>query len=202
MLTTKETQTLHLIRSELNTVGTFPTVRKLMQLLGYKSPRSASQILISLEEKGYLEKKPNGRYVLSDDVSRQTEREQTVKIPFVGNVACGLPILAIENIEAQIPVSKKLLKSGERYFILRASGTSMNKARINHGDMVLIRQQQTANDKDIVVALIDDEATIKEFHRQDDLVILKPNSNDKSHQPIILTEDFRIQGVVERVINF
>ncbi len=202
MLSSKEIHTLRLIRSELNTVGTFPSVRKLMALLGYKSPRSASQILISLEEKGYLEKKPNGRYILSNKATQQTEREQTVKIPLLGNVACGLPILAVENIEAEILVSKKLLKDGERYFILRASGTSMNNASINDGDLVLIRQQQSAENGKRVVALIDNEATIKEYYHQGDMVILKPNSTDKKHQPIILTEDFKIQGVVERVINF
>lgn len=125
---------------------------------------------------------------------------QTVKVPLLGNVACGAPIFAQENVEAYIPVSTKLIKSSNKYFILRARGDSMNEAGINDGDLVLIKQQQVANDKDLVVALIDDEATIKEFHKKQNMIILKPKSTEKKHQPIILTEDFRIQGIVETVI--
>jgi len=125
-----------------------------------------------------------------------------VNVPVLGTTSCGLPILAVENKEAEIPISSKLLKKESKYFILRVSGTSMNEAGIQDGDLALVKQQSTAENKDIVVALIDDEATIKEYHRQGDMIVLKPKSNDKSHQPIILTEDFKIQGVVERVINF
>lgn len=126
--------------------------------------------------------------------------EQTVKIPLLGNVACGTPIFAQENIEALIPVSKQFVKASNNYFILRASGDSMNEAGINDGDLVLIKQQQTANNKDLVVALIDDEATIKELNKSENIIVLKPKSNNNIHQPIILTEDFKIQGIVETVI--
>lgn len=125
---------------------------------------------------------------------------QTVKIPLLGNVSCGTPIFAEENIEAHIPVSTELIKSSNKYFILRATGDSMNEKGINDGDMVLIRQQQFANNHDLVVALIDDEATIKEFHKKQNIIVLKPRSTYKKHQPIILTSDFRIQGIVETVI--
>lgn len=125
---------------------------------------------------------------------------QTVKVPLLGNVACGLPIFAEENIEAFIPVSDKLIKSSYRYFILRASGDSMNDAGIDDGDLVLIRQQQFAQNGDKVLALIDDEATIKEFHNNGNMIVLKPRSKNSKHQPIVLTSDFRIQGIVETVI--
>ena len=85
--------------------------------------------------------------------------------------------------------------------MLRAFGDSMNKAGINDGDLVLVRQQQTAENGDKVVALIDDEATIKEFHHEGDMIILKPQSTNSKHRPIILTWDFKIQGVVEKVIT-
>lgn len=124
-----------------------------------------------------------------------------VKVPLLGTASCGMPILAIEDREGEIPISSKLLKKGNKYFILRATGTSMNKAKIQNRDLVLVRQQSTAENGERVVALIDDEATIKEYYRQDDMVLLKPNSTDTKHQPIILTEDFKIQGVVERVIT-
>ena len=126
----------------------------------------------------------------------------TVDIPLLGNVACGLPIFADENIEAQVPISIKLIKKGFRYFLLRAKGNSMNDAGINDGDLVLIRKQQQAENGDKVVALINDEATIKEYHHNGKLVVLKPKSKSSKYQPIILTDDFIIQGVVESVIAF
>lgn len=125
---------------------------------------------------------------------------QTVKVPLLGVVACGTPIFAEENIEAFIPVSDKLIKPSNRYFILKASGDSMDDAGINDGDLVLIRQQQTAQNGDKVVALIDDEATIKEFYHNGNMIVLKPRSKNSKHQLIILTNDIRIQGVVETVI--
>lgn len=126
---------------------------------------------------------------------------ETIKIPLLGDVACGLPIFAEENVEAEIPISIKLIKKGHKYFLLRAKGDSMNDAGINAGDLVLIRQQDYAKNGSQVVALIDDEATIKEYHHNGSLVVLKPKSKNKKYQPIILTDEFRIQGVVEAVIS-
>ena len=124
----------------------------------------------------------------------------TINIPLLGNIACGLPIFADENVEAHVPISIKLIKKGYRYFLLRAKGNSMNNAGINDGDLVLIRQQQQANNGEQVVALINNEATIKEYHHTGKLVVLKPKSKSSKYQPIILTDDFLIQGVVESVI--
>ncbi len=131
---------------------------------------------------------------------KTTISEETINIPLLGNIACGLPIFADENMEAQVPVSIKLIKKGFRYFLLRAKGNSMNNAGINDGDLVLIRQQQQAENGDKVVALINDEATIKEYHHNGKLVVLKPKSKSKKYQPIILSDDFLIQGIVESVI--
>jgi repressor LexA len=126
---------------------------------------------------------------------------RTVRIPLLGTVACGSPIFAEENIEAMIPVSEQFIKSSNKYFILRASGDSMNEVGINSGDLVLIKQQNTAENGDYVIALIDDEATIKEYHNNGELIILKPRSSNPKHTPIFLTFDFRIQGIVEKVIQ-
>ena len=128
------------------------------------------------------------------------EYEQMINIPVLGNVACGFPFLAEQNIETEISISRKLIRKDKNYFILRASGNSMDKANIEDGDLVLIRQEQTAENGDNVVALIDDEATIKKFSNQGNIIVLKPQSSNKEHQPIILTRDFKIQGIVERVI--
>tara|TARA_R110002073_G_scaffold261538_1_gene424427 strand:+ start:2238 stop:2879 length:642 start_codon:yes stop_codon:yes gene_type:complete len=127
--------------------------------------------------------------------------EKMISIPVLGNVACGHPLFAEENIETEISVSTNLIRTDKNYFILRASGDSMNKANIDDGDLVLIRKEQTAEDGDRVVALIDDEATIKEFRNNGDHIVLLPKSTTKEHQPIILTRDFKIQGIVESIIK-
>lgn len=129
------------------------------------------------------------------------EYEKMVNIPVLGNVACGYPLFAEENVETEISVSTKLIRKGKKYFILRASGNSMDKANIDDGDLVLIRQEQTAENGDKVVALIDDEATIKEFCSQGNMIVLKPQSSNKEHQPMVLTRDFKIQGIVESIIK-
>jgi repressor LexA len=124
-----------------------------------------------------------------------TMSEQTVDVPLVGAVACGLPSLAEQEAEAVIQVSTKIARPGHTYFMLRAKGTSMNKSGIDDGDLVLVRQQATAGEGEKVVALIDDSATIKHFHREGQVVMLKPNSTDK-HKPIVVSEEFLIQGIV------
>ncbi|SHH60033.1 transcriptional repressor LexA [Winogradskyella jejuensis] len=133
-------------------------------------------------------------------VKRESNSIDTIEVPLVGSVSCGLPILAEENIEAHIPVATKLIRKSNNYFLLRAFGDSMNKKGINSGDLLLIKQQQVAEDKDLVLALVDDEATVKEFIDNGDTIVLKPHSTNPKHQPIILTNDFRIQGIVEKVI--
>ena len=196
-----ELEAVRFIRNSIMNKGEFPTVRELMAELKYKSPRSAAVILEQLIEKGILKKKADASLQFRDIEEDGKVRAQTVDVPLLGTVACGVPILAEENIDAMIPVSVKLAKPPHKYFFLRAKGDSMNEVGINDGDMVLVKQQITANNGDIVVALIDDEATVKEFHRQGNTIILKPRSkNKKKHQPIILTRDFQVQGLVVSTI--
>lgn len=140
----------------------------------------------------------SGLFTLSES---ESEYQLTTNIPLLGNVACGHPLFAEENIESEIPVSVELIRKDRNYFILRASGDSMDEAKIYDGDLVLIRQEQVAENGDKVVALIDDEATIKEFWKQGNMIVLKPKSTNKIHQPIILTTDFKIQGIVEEIIT-
>ena len=180
--------------------GKTPSVRELMTALGYKSPRSAALIIEELIQKGILRKRSNGDLQLIKDIDADSVHARTVDIPLVGTVPCGVPILAQENIEGFIPVSVSLAKPGFKYFLLRAKGDSMNKAKINDGDLILVRQQPTAQNGDIVVALIDDEATVKEFQHSKNCVVLMPRSNNKNHKPIILTENFQVQGVAVTTI--
>ncbi|MEP2935453.1 MAG: transcriptional repressor LexA [Gilvibacter sp.] len=202
-LTDRELKGLKIIRNLLVHQGRVPSVRELMVQMDYKSPRSAAVIMSSLEEKEILKKKPDGSYQLLDFEIPEDfgSRAQTVKVPLVGNVSCGIPFFADENIEAEVSISIEMIKDGYKYFLLRAEGDSMNEAGIDIGDLLLIRQQPTANNGDRVLALIDDEATIKEYHKKNGMVILKPKSSNKTHQPIILTSNFKIQGIVEEVIS-
>jgi len=154
--------------------------------------------------KGKVEKSKPYKHIQSSLFTlaeSESEYQQTTNIPLLGNVACGHPLFAEENIESEIPVSVELIRKDKNYFILRASGDSMNEAKINDGDLVLIRQEQVAENGNKVVALIDDEATIKEFWKQGNMIVLKPKSTNKIHQPIILTTDFKIQGIVEEIIK-
>ena len=149
-----------------------------------------------LIDKGYLLRTPRGGLRVLKEPEDRAQSERTIEVPLVGSAPCGAPLLAEENIEAMIPVSQRIVRPGANYFLLRASGTSMNQAGINDGDLVIVRQQPVANDGDRVVALIDDEATIKELRRHGNTIALVPKSTDKKHKPIILDRDFFVQGVV------
>ena len=202
-LSDKELEALKIIRNSFVHQWRIPSVRELMIGLGYKSPRSSAVLLKNLEEKEILRKKSDGSYQIVDFEIPEDfgSRAQTVKIPLIGSVSCGMPIFADENIEAEVSISVEMIKSGYKYFLLKAEGDSMDKAGINNGDLLLIKQQQDAENGDRILALIDDEATVKEYNKSNGMVILKPKSNNQIHQPIILTDNFRIQGVIENVIK-
>ncbi len=199
-ITGKESEAIREIRNSLMHVGRIPTMRELMSSLGYRSPRSASLIVNKLIKKGILRRKVDGGLQFTRNLAEDTTRAQTIDVPLIGMVACGTPMLAEENIQGMISVSTKLARPPYRYFLLKARGDSMDQKGINDGDLVLVRQQTTAQNGDTVVALIDDEATIKEFRIGAETFVLAPRSKNKQHQSIVLTKDFQIQGVVVTVI--
>lgn len=199
-LNQKQADALRHIRNWLMHKGKTPSVRELMTALGYKSPRSAALIIEELIQKGILRKRSNGELQLIKDIDSDSVHARTVDVPLVGMVTCGAPILAQENIEGYIPVSVALAKPGFKYFLLRSKGDSMNKSGINDGDLILVRRQSSAQNGDIVVALIDDEATVKEFQHKKNCIVLMPKSSNKNHKPIILTENFQVQGVAVTAI--
>lgn len=200
-LNSKQIETVRHIRNYLVHSGQSPSVRVLMKALGYKSPRSAAIVINALIEQRIIKRRSDGSLQLLNDLEETSANARTVAVPLVGTVSCGYPILAQENLEAFVPVSKTLAKPGGRYFLLRAKGDSMNAAGINEGDLVLVKQQSNARNGDIVVALIDDEATIKEFFKDGGTITLKPRSHNKVHQPIILSDNFLIQGVVVKTVS-
>ena len=152
----KAREALRHIRNWVMHSSRVPSVRELMSLMDYKSPRSAMLLMEELDQSGYLQKKDDGSYRLLKDLE-EVNFTSTKSIPLVGTVTCGAPILAEENIQAYIPVSTVLISRGSKYFLLKAKGDSMNLAGINEGDMILVRQQPVAENGQNVVALIDDE---------------------------------------------
>lgn len=198
-LSDTDKKALNLIKTKIINEGRKPTLREINEVTGGKSPRSASIVIDRLERMGLLKKLGTNLH-LTENNSNSHLSIETIDVPLVGTVTCGLPMLAQENIEAYIPVSTALAKRSSKYFLLRASGTSMNNAGINDRDIVLIKQQNTADNGDKVVALINDEATIKIFERSNSVIILRPKSRDEKHKPILLTENCQIQGIVIAVL--
>ncbi len=196
-LNDKDKKAFALIRNKIVHYGESPTLNEINEVTGGRSPRSASLVVNRLIEAGLIKK--IGRQLILTG-SQTTASISTVDVPLVGTVTCGTPVLAEENIQAMIPVSTGLAKKGSKYFLLRAVGDSMNLADINSGDLLLIRQQDTAEDNDKVVALINDEATVKVFKKANGAVVLQPKSTNKNHKPIILTDNCMIQGVVVAVL--
>ena len=177
-----------------------PTTRDLQEIMQFKSPRSVGQCLDSLERDGFISRTSGSRNIKILRRPEDIENRKTVRIPVVGKVACGAPLLAEENIEDHIDVSEKIARKPYHYFILKAKGDSMDKAGIKNGDMVLVRQQPAAQDGEVVVALIDDGATIKQLRILKDHVKLESHSSNANHKPIILERDFQIQGVVMKTL--
>ncbi|MFH1601644.1 MAG: transcriptional repressor LexA [Candidatus Shapirobacteria bacterium] len=197
-LTSKQKTVLSLIKDQVSKNGVMPTLEELRVLLGLSSVSSVQRHTDALKEKGYLK---NARGLSLPDSSDK------VQIPLVGNVACGVPFLATENVEAYISYdASKIGGSPNDYFFLRAVGDSMNATRvsgkaIDDGDFVLVQKQQTADSGSRVVVLVGDEATIKKIIPEDGYVRLQPESTNPKNKPIILLENFSVQGVAIDVIK-
>jgi repressor LexA len=196
----KDQKGFNFIRSFINYRGRTPSLRAIAEHMAYGSPRSAAMLVERLTKLGYLARTPAGSLRLLRDTDQQSLTGQVVELPLVGSVPCGLPMLAEENVEAWIRVSQRIAKPGATYFLLRASGDSMNQRGIQDGDLLLVRQQPVAHNGDRVVALLSDEATVKEFRRESGKVMLLPRSTNSVHKPIVLESDFLIQGVVVDIL--
>ena len=191
MLNAKQKQVLSFIRTYYRDNGKLPTVREVQSEFWYASPRSAQVIINALLNEGFLLRWNDKRLILW----KTEETGTTIDVPLVGDVACWNPIFAEENTEAYYAVSTQIASPPYKYFFLRAKWDSMNLEGINHGDLVLVREQNHANNGQKVVALINDEATIKEYQAHKDYIALIPHSDNNKHRPIILHDDFLIQWV-------
>jgi repressor LexA len=196
---------LRAIRNSLVHHGVPPTVEELRSALGVGSTRTVQRYLEWLEEEGDLERwsGARGMRLLRDP----DQGVKTRAVPLVGEAPAGPLMLAEENREGWLRLPLELASpASASFFLLRVRGDSMNRARVGNdiiegGDLVLVRQQPTAESGSIVVALIDGEATIKRFTRGPGYVLLQPESSNSEHQPILIDQDFRILGAVTRVIK-
>lgn len=166
---------LEYIKSEIQTKGYPPSVREIANAVGLKSTSTVHGHLTRLEKKGLLHRdamKPRAMEVIGDP---NFVRNATTAIPVVGRVTAGQPILAEENVDEYIPIPDAMLGDGE-HFILLVKGESMIQAGIMDGDYVVVRKQQEANNGDIVVAMIEDSATVKRFYKEHGHFRLQPEN--------------------------
>lgn len=202
-LTIEQRRILNVIKDLTIKLGKPPTLEEIRQASNHNYISSVQRHVEELKNKGYLDHVPNQSRSLQPSHSHS----QRINIPLIGNVAAGTPILAMENIEAYIPYEPTKIKVNLRdYFFLRAVGDSMNLAefygrKIDNGDYVLVRKQNTADVGQIVVALIEDEATIKKYTQGEGHIILKPVSSNPANKPIYIFDDFHILGIVVDVIK-
>ena len=212
----KQQAVLDCIRRSIQEKGYGPTVREICQDLGLSSPSTVHVHLNSLEEKGYIKRDPLKSRSITltnlDDEDCEPEQEhfavsgnnftrpsfsKIVDLPLIGNVAAGSPILAEENITDTISLPTDIVGDSAA-FLLSVRGDSMVECGINDGDYVVVKQQPVANNGDIVVAIIDDGATVKRFYKEADRIRLQPENS--SMEPII-TRDCSIAGKVVAVFR-
>lgn len=192
-ISTKQQEILNYIKDEILKKGYPPTVREICETVSLKSTSSVHSHLETLEKNGYIRRDPTKpRAIEVCDDSFQMVRTETVSLPIIGNVAAGQPILAEENIEEYFPVPADVVPKGES-FILNVHGDSMINAGILNGDRVFVNSCNTASNGEIVVALIDDSATVKTFYKEDGHIRLQPEND--TMDPIIV-EHCQILGRV------
>lgn len=182
-LTKRQAQIYDFICSEVATKGYPPSVREIAEAVGLSSPSTVHTHLQVLEDKGYIKRdlsKPRALEILGQNPSRPSSDSVgsdsgVIRVPLVGRVAAGTPILAEQNIESVLPLPQALVGDAAS-FALRVKGESMIQAGIFDGDFVVVKEQSSAANGQIVVALIGDEATVKTFYLEQDRVRLQPEN--------------------------
>ena len=196
----KQQEILDYIKNEILNRGFPPAVREICEAVNLKSTSSVHSHLEALEKNGYIRRdatKPRAIEIIDDNFN--LTRREVVNVPLVGTVAAGQPILAVENIEAYFPVPAEFIPN-EQSFMLKVKGDSMINAGIFDGDQVLVKQQSSAGNGDIVVALLEDAATVKTFYKEDGYYRLQPEND--TMDPILVHGDIQILGKVFGVFRF
>lgn len=198
-ITNKQLEILEYIKNTILSEGYPPALREICEAVHLKSTSSVHSHLSALEEKGYIRRDPAKPRTIEilDDLFNFSTREM-VNIPVVGTVAAGEPILAEERVEDYFPFPAEVLHTDKEVFMLRVKGESMINAGIKPGDKIMVEQQDTAENGEIVVALIEDSATVKRFYKEQDHYRLQPEND--TMEPIIVN-DVQILGKVVGLIR-
>jgi repressor LexA len=198
-ITVKQQEILDYMKKEILQKGYPPTVREICETVHLKSTSSVHSHLETLEKNGFIRRDPTKpRAIEICDDNFQMIRTEVVSLPIVGNVAAGQPILAEENIEEYFPVPADVVPKGES-FILKVKGDSMINVGIFNGDRVMVNACDTARNGEIVVALVEDSATVKTFYKEDGHFRLQPENDEME---AIIVDDCRILGKVFGVFRF
>lgn len=200
----KQMEILDYIIEKVKAKGYPPSVREICEAVQLKSTSTVHGHLTKLEELGYIRRdltKPRAIEILCEEFEDNTDglipRKQVSFVPIIGQVTAGQPILAVENIEESFPIPTEFAGNGS-FFMLKVKGDSMIEAGIFDKDLVLVRQENTATNGQIVVAMLDDSATVKTFYREHDKIRLQPENPAMS--PIIV-EHVQILGIVKGVFR-
>lgn len=205
VLTERQGEILKFIILNKEKFGYPPSIPEIQRKFSFKSPNAVQDHLKALERKGYISRhahKARGIEILVHTASNENNRNNALQIPIVGEISAGRPILAQENIEGTIVIDKSIIKNSNGNFALRVKGDSMINAGILDGDYVIVYQQPDAEQGDIIVALIEDEATIKRFYKEKNRIRLQPEND--TMEPIIIKTDenqVRIIGKIKGVIR-
>ena len=192
-ISAKQQEILEYIKSEILNKGYPPSVRDICDAVHLKSTSSVHSHLETLEKNGYIRRdptKPRAIEIIDDNFN--LVRREVVNVPLLGTVAAGAPLLAVENVENYFPIPAEYVPNQE-VFMLKVHGESMIEAGILDGDYVLVGRQSTARNGDMVVALIEDSATVKTFYKEKDHIRLQPENS--TMDPIIV-QDVMILGKV------
>ncbi len=198
-ITAKQQEILDYIKEQILERGYPPSVRDICEAVHLKSTSSVHAHLESLEKNGYIRRdptKPRAIEILDDNFN--FNRREMVNVPVVGRVAAGQPLLAEQNIENYFPIPMEYMPN-QQTFMLTVKGESMINAGIFDGDLVLVEEQNTAENGDIVVAMIEDGATVKTFYKEEGFIRLQPEND--TMDPIVVT-DVKILGKVIGVFRF
>ena len=198
-ISSKQREILEYIKQEILNKGYPPAVREICEAVHLKSTSSVHSHLETLEKNGYIRRDPTKPRAIEiiDDNFNLTRRE-VVNVPIIGQVAAGQPLLAVENIENYFPIPTEFMPNAET-FMLKVKGDSMINAGIFNGDKILVQKQSDAQTGDIVVALVDDSATVKTFYKEDGHFRLQPEND--TMDPIIVNE-CSILGKVFGIMRF
>ena len=197
-LTTRQKEVFEFLKDYLRAKGFPPTLREIASHFGLRGPKAPQKTLNILERKGYIRKVPGGSRAIEILSYPQFSLTHILSVPIVGRVQAGEPLLAIENIEGYINLDRSLVSSGD-VFLLRVQGDSMIEAHIQDGDFALVKPQPNAENGEIVVALIEDEATIKRIFKKRDLIRLEP-ANPKM-EPIVIKKGEKKVTIVGKVVG-